>query len=210
MLASSLDPMVNKTLEPTTLWKRPGPRLLARLFAWKSVHDKSTVKPSKTQNSMFPLLMTSRTRKPRPKNIGASMGDKLSRGGVLVWSRWGWAQTLKRFAPTVQILGGVSNSFLNFFSGTPETWAVMTFSDNDLGNGSKSRCSWIGEIGPLRFVPWADPLHLVLGNCHKWCQIMVAKLGNHRAFANKQKWKIHWNWNATPYYADMTGFIHQV
>lgn len=120
------------------------------------------------------------------------MGDELVAAASFVWK--GDEAELKRlcFAPSIQILGGVSKLITNFFREHPETRTVMTFSDNDLGDGhgyEKAGAQLIGETGPsLRFVSWSDPLDTYSWQiATKWGAKsgVVAKLSNHRAFATQ-------------------------
>ena len=183
-------------LEPTTFLKTTWPRLLARLFGGKRKIGarQVTVKPVKDAKPVRAFIDEHHARgNAKAKEYwGFYADDELIAAASFVWKDK--EAELKRlcFAPTVQILGGISKLVKNFFREHPETQTVMTFSDNDLGDGhgyEKAGAKLIGETGPsLRFVSWADPLDTYSWQiATKWGAKsgVVAKLSNHRAFATQ-------------------------
>lgn len=183
-------------LEPTTFLKTTWPRLLARLFGGKRKIGarQVIVKPVKNTQQVRAFIDEHHARgNARAKEYwGFYYNNELIAAASFVWK--GTQAELKRlcFAPEIQILGGISKLMTNFFRGHPETQIVMTFSDNDLGDGhgyEKAGARLIGETGPsLRFVSWSDS-----SDTYSW-QIatkwgaksgVVAKLSNHRAFATQ-------------------------
>lgn len=183
-------------LEPTTFLKTTWPRLLARLFGGKQKIGarQVAVKPVKNTKQVRAFIDEHHARgNAKAKEYwGFYVGDELVAAASFVWKDK--EAELKRlcFAPTVQILGGVSKLITNFFRTHPETQTVMTFSDNDLGDGhgyEKAGAQLIGETGPsLRFVSWTDPLDTYSWQiATKWGAKsgVVAKLSNHRTFATQ-------------------------
>jgi vsr/mutH/archaeal HJR family nuclease len=183
-------------LEPTTFLKTTWPRLLARLFGGKQKIGarQITVKPVKNTKQVRAFIDEHHARgNAKAKEYWGFYADsELVAAASFVWK--GNEVELKRlcFAPAVQILGGVSKLITNFFRAHPETKAVMTFSDNDLGDGhgyEKAGAKMIGETGPsLRFVSWTDPLDTYSWQiATKWGAKsgVVAKLSSHRAFATQ-------------------------
>lgn len=183
-------------LEPTTFLKTTWPRLLARLFGGKQKIGarQVTVKPVKDAKQVRAFIDEHHARgNAKAKEYwGFYAGDELAAAASFVWK--GDTAELKRlcFAPTVQILGGVSKLITNFFREHPELETIMTFSDNDLGDGhgyEKAGAELIGETGPsLRFVSWTDPLDTYSWQiATKWGAKsgVVAKLSNYRAFATQ-------------------------
>ena len=183
-------------LEPATFLKTTWPRLLARLFGGerKIGARQITVKPVKDAKPIRAFIDEHHARgNAKAKEYwGFYVGDELVAAASFVWK--GNEAELKRlcFAPTVQILGGVSKLITNFFREHLETKTVMTFSDNDLGDGhgyEKAGAKLIGETGPsLRFVSWTDPLDTYSWQiATKWGAKsgVVAKLSNYRAFATQ-------------------------
>ena len=177
-------------LEPTTFMKTTWPRLLARLFGGerKIGARHITVKPVRA----FIDEHHARGNAKAKEYWGFYADSELVAAASFVWK--GDEAELKRlcFTPTVQILGGVSKLITNFFREHPETRTVMTFSDNDLGDGhgyEKAGAQLIGETGPsLRFVSWSDPLDTYSWQiATKWGAKsgVVAKLSNHRTFATQ-------------------------
>lgn len=183
-------------LEPTTFLKTTWPRLLASLFGGKQKIGarQITVKPVKNTKQVRAFIDEHHARgNAKAKEYWGFYADsELVAAASFVWK--GNEVELKRlcFAPAVQILGGVSKLITNFFRAHPETKAVMTFSDNDLGDGhgyEKAGAKMIGETGPsLRFVSWTDPLDTYSWQiATKWGAKsgVVAKLSSHRAFATQ-------------------------
>lgn len=183
-------------LEPTTFLKTTWPRLLARLFGGerKIGARQVTVKPVKNTKQVRAFIDEHHARgNARAKEYwGFYVGDELVAAASFVWKDK--EAELKRlcFAPTVQIVGGISKLITNFFREHPETQTVMTFSDNDLGDGhgyEKAGAKLIGETGPsLRFVSWTDPLDTYSWQiATKWGAKsgVVAKLSNSREFATQ-------------------------
>lgn len=183
-------------LEPTTFLKTTWPRLLARLFGGerKIGARQVTVKPVKDTKPVRAFIDEHHARgNAKAKEYwGFYADDELVAAASFVWK--GDTAELKRlcFAPTVQILGGVSKLVKDFFREHPEIETLMTFSDNDLGDGhgyEKAGAALIGETGPsLRFVSWTDPLDTYSWQiATKWGAKsgVVAKLSDHRTFATQ-------------------------
>ena len=183
-------------LEPMTFLKTTWPRLLARLLGGKQKIGarQITVKPVKNTKQVRAFIEEHHARgNAKAKEYWGFYADsELIAAASFVWK--GDEAELKRlcFAPTVQILGGISKLITNFFREHPETRTVMTFSDNDLGDGrgyEKAGAKLIGETGPsLRFVSWTDPLDTYSWQiATKWGAKsgVVAKLSNHRTFATQ-------------------------
>lgn len=188
-------------LEPTTFLKTTWPRLLARLFGGKRKIGarQVVIKPVKDAKLVRAFIDEHHARgNARAKEYWGFYADsELVAAASFVWkgAQAELAQAeLKRlcFAPTVQILGGISKLIANFFREHPELETVMTFSDNDLGDGhgyEKAGAELIGETGPsLRFVSWSDS-----SDTYSW-QIatkwgaksgVVATLSNFKEFATQ-------------------------
>lgn len=112
-------------LEPTTFLKTTRPRLLARLFGGdrKIGARQVTMKPVKDAKPIRAFIDEHHARgNAKAKEYwGFYKGDELVAAASFVWK--GDEAELKRlcFAPTVQILGGISKLITNFFREHPET-----------------------------------------------------------------------------------------
>lgn len=75
----------------------------------------------------------------------------------------GLSAELKRlcFKPDIQIVGGISKLINHFFKEHPQINKIISFSDNNLGNGlsyQKAGAILDHETGPsLRYISWSDP-----------------------------------------------------